>query len=250
VRPPPLLIENRKNASPFDAVRSPPLGPIGSWGFPMVYDSNTGKAILFGNLGTGPWAYDPAANTWTNLHPGGDLPAARSGHAMVYDPVGRRMILFGGGSEGGCFNDTWAYDPVENTWTELAGSAAPSSGLFGDDTGTALDSRAQDAVDMTMRLIDEAYLQQGLKTFDPAIMTPAVLEAMSSPLNLVPAAGNDAATAPTAVAAALTVNYFGTATTYAVGGVSATGTSFGVIVDAAADHQITYYVNGKIQEQW
>ena len=42
-----------------------------------------------------------------------------------------------------------------------------------------------------MRLIDEAYLQQGLRTFDPAIMTPAVLESLSSPFNFVPAATRD-----------------------------------------------------------
>ncbi len=66
------------------------------------------------------WAYDPAANTWTELHPAGDLPPARLCHAMVYDSATRqgdplwRMV-----TRTDLLNDTWAYDPVANTWTEL-----------------------------------------------------------------------------------------------------------------------------------
>ena len=68
------------------------------------------------------WAYDPAANTWTDLEPAGDLPSARCGHAMVYD-LGQRPgdPLWGVAARRcqHCFNDTWAYDPAANTWTEL-----------------------------------------------------------------------------------------------------------------------------------
>ena len=40
------------------------------------------------------WAYDPAANTWTELNPGHVAPGA--GHAMVYDASSGRLIMFGG----------------------------------------------------------------------------------------------------------------------------------------------------------
>ena len=42
------------------------------------------------------WAYDPVANTWTELDPSGTLPPARAMHAMACDPVANRLIVFGG----------------------------------------------------------------------------------------------------------------------------------------------------------
>jgi hypothetical protein len=94
--------------------------------FDLVYDSASGRVILFGGRDASAclndtWSYDPAANTWTELHPTGQLPLARQGHAMVYDPVTERVILFGGldDSDRTILNDTWSYDPAANTWTEL-----------------------------------------------------------------------------------------------------------------------------------
>ncbi len=66
------------------------------------------------------WAYDPVANSWTELHPSGGSPPARIGHSMVYDPVARRVMMFGGSAQAGAaFGDTWAYDAGANSWTEL-----------------------------------------------------------------------------------------------------------------------------------
>jgi hypothetical protein len=100
----------------------------------MVYDSSAGRMILFGGMndvdesGFGDtWAYDPATNTWANLNPAGEVPSARSGHSMVYDPASGKMILFGGRNEDAGVNDTWAYDPSANTWTELTPSGASPS---------------------------------------------------------------------------------------------------------------------------
>ena len=77
----------------------------------MAYDSDNGMAILFGGWHGGvlgdTWAYDPAANTWTELGPTGAVPSPRGFHSMVYDPVGERAILFGG-NDGGALGDTWA----------------------------------------------------------------------------------------------------------------------------------------------
>jgi N-acetylneuraminic acid mutarotase len=104
-------------------------------GHAMVYDPVSKKVILFGGVGgqgdeslNDTWAYDLAANTWTNLQPSGDPPPARSSYSTVYDPIGRKMIIFGGAGAEGLFNDIWTYDPAANTWTKLAGSAAPSTG--------------------------------------------------------------------------------------------------------------------------
>jgi N-acetylneuraminic acid mutarotase len=47
---------------------------------------------------------------------------------MVYDAVGRRIVLFGGVTYDfeEPFGDTWAYDPAANRWTEIATPTAPS----------------------------------------------------------------------------------------------------------------------------
>jgi len=93
----------------------------------LVYDSATGKLVLFGGISASDymelddtWAYDPEANTWTDLAPAGALPQSRCLHSLVYDPVGQKVILFGGSRRGGCLGDMWAYDSAANTWTELS----------------------------------------------------------------------------------------------------------------------------------
>ena len=104
----------------------PPGSMPGPRGFlNVVLDPESGKVILFGG-GTeeadfnDTWAYDPAANRWTELAPAGSIPAERSGYALVYDGAAGRMILFGGFNAADDFNDTWAYDPATNRWTDLA----------------------------------------------------------------------------------------------------------------------------------
>jgi N-acetylneuraminic acid mutarotase len=92
--------------------------------FTMAYDPIARKVILFGGatataLFSDTWAYDPAANRWTHLSPAGTVPAARGGQVMAYDPPTRKMLLFGGGSFTGVFDDVWAYDSAANAWKEL-----------------------------------------------------------------------------------------------------------------------------------
>jgi N-acetylneuraminic acid mutarotase len=104
-----------------------PAGPVpaGRGGHVMVYDPSSGRLIMFGGRSgesqflNDTWAYDPVANTWTELAPTGLLPPARAQPAMAYDPAAHRMIVFGGWNLDNEFNDTWAYDPARNIWTEL-----------------------------------------------------------------------------------------------------------------------------------
>ena len=106
--------------------------------YSMAYDSGTGKVIVFGGYdpktGYGladTWAYDPAANTWTNLNPSGDALGKRWGASMVYDPSSGKMILFGGPSGPSEIGGTWAYDPAANTWTNLKPSGdVPPATIF------------------------------------------------------------------------------------------------------------------------
>jgi N-acetylneuraminic acid mutarotase len=98
--------------------------PTARDGHGMVYDTARGKYILFGGyaadtLLNDTWEYDPVANAWTNLNPSGELPSARGSFGMAYDEARGQVILFGGWSEDLQLDDTWAYDPAVNTWTQL-----------------------------------------------------------------------------------------------------------------------------------
>jgi hypothetical protein len=72
------------------------------------------------------------ADHWGTLAPGDGLPRSgwgwvgpmsRTGHSLAYDPVNRRILVFGGSwqaYEGTTqTGDVWAYDVPTNTWTEL-----------------------------------------------------------------------------------------------------------------------------------
>lgn len=56
--------------------------------------------------------------TYTRLSAEGPAPAPRIDGAIVYDPVGRQVFLFGG-QEGAAKNDLWAYSLDRRQWTEV-----------------------------------------------------------------------------------------------------------------------------------
>jgi N-acetylneuraminic acid mutarotase len=110
----------------------PRASPPGRNFHAMAYDPRADRVILFGGTASpstvwrDTWAYDYDADTWTELSTK-QGPAPRNYSAMVYDPVGRRMILFGGvDASEAPFGDTWAYDPRTNQWVDLEPDAAPS----------------------------------------------------------------------------------------------------------------------------
>jgi N-acetylneuraminic acid mutarotase len=108
--------------------------PVARTGPVMAYDPSSGRMIMFGGSSgetdqhNDTWAYDPTANSWTELSPSGNLPAGRVCPAMAYDPATQRMIMFGGYYVGSELNDTWAYNPAANAWTELnpSGTVPPA----------------------------------------------------------------------------------------------------------------------------
>jgi hypothetical protein len=62
------------------------------------------------------------ASTWKMLLPA-TSPAARSYAAMAYDPVSKKVVLFGGMGASANLNDTWAFDGT--TWTQLLAAGTP-----------------------------------------------------------------------------------------------------------------------------
>ncbi|HKB37476.1 MAG TPA: kelch repeat-containing protein [Gemmataceae bacterium] len=89
-----------------------------------AYDSDR-KRVYFHARGH-TFCYDPAARTWTDLAPstsptgGKDKPPLLWG-SLCYDPVNRKILLFGGGNVQTERGDpgTWTYDPASNTWSQL-----------------------------------------------------------------------------------------------------------------------------------
>jgi M6 family metalloprotease-like protein len=91
----------------------------------MAYDDARGQIVLFGGWTCGDkptfsnqtWIWD--GNNWTQKHPAVS-PSERIGHAMAYDPVSQKVVLFGGGGPG---NDTWTWDGTN--WTKVASPVLP-----------------------------------------------------------------------------------------------------------------------------
>jgi N-acetylneuraminic acid mutarotase len=110
--------------------------PVARTGHALAYDPGTGKMIMFGGYDSAgdldlndTWAYDPAANTWTNLSPAGDLPSPREGVSLVYDPSTGALIMFGGYDDSGAeLSDTWAFYPSTSTWANMSPASAVPSG--------------------------------------------------------------------------------------------------------------------------
>ena len=68
----------------------------------------------------------------------GNRPAPRCHHTLVSDPENESILMFGGFSFSGRFNDVWRYDPAETRWIELqpTGAAPARRGARPSDTSS------------------------------------------------------------------------------------------------------------------
>jgi hypothetical protein len=151
--------------------RDPATKPTGRTSHAMAYDSGNEKVVMFGGFTGGPggengetWIWDgtnwfqvkgPASATCTGscVCTATTCPSARLSHAMVYDGVGGKVLLFGGVTAGWTYNDeTWVWDGTD--WTQLDPDDGPTARnghamaydsargrvlLFGGNTGSASD---------------------------------------------------------------------------------------------------------------
>lgn len=105
--------------------------PAASEDCAMIYDPVQHRIVLFGgkddanqNLNE-TWALDLAQNLWQKLATTGEPPPASEDHAVIYDPVGQRMILHGG-EDGLTTNKLWALDLQTNHWRNMTDSTSPA----------------------------------------------------------------------------------------------------------------------------
>lgn len=97
----------------------------------MLYDPVQRRLVLFGGKDDANqnvnevWTLNLSNNTWQKIAAAGELPPASEDHAVIYDPVGYRMILHGG-EDGFTTNKTWAFDLTTNRWRNMTDSTAPA----------------------------------------------------------------------------------------------------------------------------
>jgi len=126
---------------------------LAGWGSVVAADPTTGTLVLFGydiaassstNVACGTWIW--RGSTWTQLHPQSS-PPCRSYEGLSWDPVGKKVVLFGGQPDvpgtwppaaGPDLNDTWTWDGTN--WSLLATTVAPPAREL---AGMAVDSKTQ-----------------------------------------------------------------------------------------------------------
>jgi hypothetical protein len=89
-----------------------------------------GSRLLFCEGRTDAWALSLSApSAWEGLEPSGSPAPDRYYHGAIYDPVGDRMIVFGGRNCSGPLNDVWELSlSGAATWTQLAPTGTPPAG--------------------------------------------------------------------------------------------------------------------------
>ncbi len=96
----------------------------------MAFDVKRGVIVVFGGssavagnaLLRDTWEFD--GTSWTNRTPPTG-PSARVSHAMAYDPIRQRVVVFGGDAGGGSpLDDLWSWDGT--AWTALTPAIRPS----------------------------------------------------------------------------------------------------------------------------
>lgn len=122
-----LLLAGRSLAQAPIEVRTIPFWH-GRVGYQLVLDPDRGRVVLFGHsdiLNRDPvWEWD--GTRWAYIEPRGPAPSPRYAHGMAFDPVRRRVLVFGG-YDGyfTLFDDTWAWDG--RAWTQLAPATRPQA---------------------------------------------------------------------------------------------------------------------------
>jgi len=98
--------------------------PPARYGSVLVYDAVGHRGVGFAGFTTAGRFDDAPAfsletRRWAELTaPESPRPQRRCLHTGVYDPEGRRLVIFGG-QRVGALDDTWALDPETGRWREL-----------------------------------------------------------------------------------------------------------------------------------
>lgn len=105
--------------------------PPGRRGHSAIYDPLYDRVVMFGGMSySSPtlylsevWTLSLSSGAWTAMASSGTAPGGREGHGAMYDPDGRRMIVFGGHYESGTrgfWDDLWELSLGDTVaWAEI-----------------------------------------------------------------------------------------------------------------------------------
>ncbi len=136
-----------------------------SLGNSLVYCPDIDTFVLF-TPGGQTWTYKYTGSLtapWTQIT--GTGPSSRQHHAMAYDSVNHKVVLFGGDS-GGDRNDTWLFDTISKGWTNAmpSGQIPPpreAHGLAYDSkNGVVIAYGGRFVSGNTVTLLDDMYMYQ------------------------------------------------------------------------------------------
>jgi hypothetical protein len=94
----------------------------------MAHDDSRDMFVLFGGMGSAgalsdTWERDGFQISGWTAKASAHRPPARQGHAMAYDAVRKRVVLFGGAAAG-VLGDTWEWDGID--WTQRTPATSPT----------------------------------------------------------------------------------------------------------------------------
>jgi hypothetical protein len=100
--------------------------PLTRYSHAAAYDSDRKLLVVYGGQASTTvfyddvWEWDAARGSWNQRTPLGDKAFTRSGHAMAYDPVAKKVFMFGGWQPGATFYITgqWEWDGAASAWTQ------------------------------------------------------------------------------------------------------------------------------------
>lgn len=99
-----------------------------------IFDEENNRMIIFAGSGDGNfyndlWALDltPGQERWERLNQTGDIPCGRCGFAYGYDPIEKKLYIFGGWNYqmGIYFNDVYALDLRTLNWRRIYPQGEP-----------------------------------------------------------------------------------------------------------------------------
>lgn len=127
------------------AVRQPSQAwPSAAEDCAIIYDPVNRALVLFGGKDDADsnraetWAFSLTTGQWQNLTGGQQQPSPSEDHTAIYDPLGHRMLLYGG-ENGPTSNALWSLDLNTQRWRNLTDSTAPRR----EDHTAIYDSRGR-----------------------------------------------------------------------------------------------------------
>lgn len=131
----------------------------------------------------GLYAYDSLTNAWTTLSPEAEPTAPLAGfrQAMAYDPIGNRVVVYGGRTTatGAILSDCHAFDLGTNTWSQIANAVPGTTGPFELDSARMVFDGASGKLvlfggAMNVGKSDETWLLSGTTWTKVPGLTPGV----------------------------------------------------------------------------